>query len=57
VPTFMKLTGDIAQVWFLPLYLPAQWQWPMIAVMFVIGAGALLLAWKIYSSGNKKNYN
>jgi hypothetical protein len=54
VPTFMKLTGDIAQVWFLPLYLPAQWQWPMIAVMFVIGAGALLLAWKIYSGGNQK---
>jgi hypothetical protein len=41
-------------VWFLPLYLPAEWQWPMIAVMFVIGAGSLLLAWKIYSGANKK---
>lgn len=26
-----------AQVWFLPLYMPAPWQWPTIAFMFLLG--------------------
>ena len=48
VPAVMKLTGDVARVWFLALYLPGPWQWPTIAFMVVLGIGALALAWRIY---------
>ena len=48
VPALMKLTGDIAPVWFLALHMPAAWQWLTIAFMFVFGIGALALAWRIY---------
>jgi hypothetical protein len=33
----MKLTGNVARVWFLPLYLPSLWQWPAIAAMIALG--------------------
>ena len=41
VPAVMKLTGDVARVWFLALYLPGPWQWPTIAFMALLGIGAL----------------
>ncbi len=44
VPAVMKLTGDVARVWFLALYLPGPWQWPTIAFMALLGVGALVLA-------------
>jgi hypothetical protein len=43
----------VAQVWFLPLYMPAPWQWPTIAFMFLLGAGALTLAWRVYAAENR----
>ena len=46
VPAVMKLTGDVARVWFLALYLPGPWQWPTIAFMAMLGIGALVLAWR-----------
>ena len=48
VPTLMKASGDVAQVWFLPLYMPAPWQWPTIAFMFLLGGAAFTLAWRVY---------
>ena len=44
VPAAMKLSGDVARVWFLALYLPEPWQWPVIALMGLLGVGALALA-------------
>ena len=48
VPLGMKLSGDIAKVWFLALYLPDAWQWPMIAFMFALGVLAFSLAARTY---------
>ena len=50
VPAAMKLSGDVAEVWFLALYMPDGWQWPTIAFMLVLGVGALLLAWRVYAT-------
>jgi len=44
----MKLSGDVARVWFLALYVPGPWQWPTIAFMLALGAGAFVVAWRIY---------
>jgi hypothetical protein len=53
VPTLMKACGDVAQIWFLPLYMPAPWQWPTIVFMFLLGSGALTLAWRVYAAENR----
>jgi hypothetical protein len=50
VPGAMKLSGDVARVWFVALYLPAGWQWPVIALMAALGVGALAFAWRLYRS-------
>jgi ABC-2 type transport system permease protein len=47
VPLLMKLSGDVAQLWFLALYMPQAWQWPVIILMFAIGAASLALAARI----------
>ncbi len=44
VPAVMKLTGEVARVWFLALYVPGAWQWPTIVFMALLGIGALTLA-------------
>ncbi len=48
VPAAMKLSGDAARVWFLALYLPKPWQWPVIVLMGLLGVGALALAVRLY---------
>jgi ABC-2 type transport system permease protein len=48
VPTAMKLSGDVAKVWFLALYLPDGLQWPTIAFMVVLAVAAFGLAARIY---------
>jgi hypothetical protein len=53
VPALMKLSGDVARVWFLALYMPGPWQWPTIAFMVLLGAGAFALAWQRYASGRE----
>ena len=44
VPLLMKLSGGHARVWFLALYLPGAWQWPVIALMFLLGLASLGVA-------------
>jgi hypothetical protein len=41
VPLLMKLSGGHARVWFLALYVPGAWQWPVITVMFLLGLASL----------------
>ncbi|MGX7825877.1 hypothetical protein ACTG9Q_12365 [Actinokineospora sp. 24-640] len=54
VPTVMKLTGDIAKVWFLALHLPEPWQWPTIAMMALIAAVAFTIAVRVFLSERAK---
>lgn len=37
VPMIFKIVGVDARAWFLALYLPARWQWPLIVVTTVLG--------------------
>lgn len=37
VPLGLKLSGSDTRVWFLALYLPEIWQWPVIAFMVALG--------------------
>jgi ABC-2 type transport system permease protein len=50
VPALMKASGEIARVWFLALHVPGPWQWPTTAFMVLLGADALVLAWRIYAA-------
>ena len=50
VPAVMKLSGDIARVWFLALYMPGPLQWPTIAFMATLGIGALVVAARAYAA-------
>lgn len=47
VPLLMKVSGNIAPVWFLALHMPTAWQWPVIAMMFVLGLVSFGLAGRI----------
>ncbi|MET9293371.1 hypothetical protein [Streptomyces sp. NPDC003077] len=38
VPTLMKASGNVEPLWFLALRLRGEWQWPVIALMYAIGA-------------------
>ena len=37
VPLIIRLSGSHTRVWFLALYLPAAWQWPVIIFMLLLG--------------------
>lgn len=50
VPLLMKLSGGHARVWFLALYLPGVWQWPVITLMFLLGLASLGLAARIWTT-------
>lgn len=39
VPAIFKLTDNPAKVWFVALYAPGPWQWPIIAAMALLGLG------------------
>ncbi|MBM7769836.1 ABC-2 type transport system permease protein [Actinokineospora baliensis] len=54
VPLGMKLTGEIERVWFLALYLPEGLQWPVIALMLLIGLSAFALAGWVYLTESRK---
>ena len=41
VPLLIKLSGSSSRAWFLALYLPAAWQWPVIVFMLLLGLGFL----------------
>ena len=51
VPLLIKLSGGHARVWFLALYLPGAWQWPVITLMFLLGLASLGLAARIWATG------
>ena len=53
VPAAMKLSGDVARVWFLALYLPEPWQWPTIAFMALVAAGCFAVAWRVYAAARR----
>lgn len=36
-PLIIRLSGSHTRVWFLALYLPAAWQWPVIIIMLLLG--------------------
>ncbi len=54
VPMVMKLSGDIAKVWFLALYLPDAWQWPTIALMFLLAAVAFGIAGRTFLTQQRR---
>ncbi|GAA2962032.1 hypothetical protein [Actinokineospora diospyrosa] len=54
VPLGMKLSGEIERVWFLALYLPEGLQWPVIALMLLIGLSAFALASWVYLTESRK---
>lgn len=41
VPLIIRLSGSHTRVWFLALYLPAAWQWPVIIFMLLLGLAIL----------------
>jgi hypothetical protein len=43
-PLIMKVAGTPARSWFLALYLPNPYQWPMIAAMIAAGLTMLTTA-------------
>ncbi|MDQ3533954.1 MAG: hypothetical protein M3456_16615, partial [Actinomycetota bacterium] len=51
VPATMKLTGEVERVWFLALYAPQAWQWPVIAAMVSLAAAFLVTAYALYRKG------
>ena len=53
MPAAMKLSGDVARVWFLALYLPEPWQWPAIALMALVAAGCFAVAWRVYAAARR----
>lgn len=53
VPLIIKLSGSHTRVWFLALYLPAAWQWPVIAGMILLGLAAYGAALSIYVRHNR----
>ena len=50
VPLLMKLSGGHARIWFLALYLPGAWQWPVITLMFLLGLASLGLAARTWTT-------
>jgi hypothetical protein len=54
VPLAMKLSDDVARVWFLALYMPESLQWPTIAFMIMLALAAFGLAARIYLAEMKR---
>jgi hypothetical protein len=53
VPLLIKLSGSSSRVWFLALYLPTAWQWPVIVSMLLLGLGILGAMIPLYLSHKK----
>jgi ABC-2 type transport system permease protein len=54
VPIGIKLDGSDSKVWFLALYLPDAWQWPVIAAMLVLGVGLYVAAARTYLRARRR---
>lgn len=54
VPAIFKLIGSDQTSWFLALYLPEVWQWPVIIFMVVFGILLLWTAFSVYRRASSK---
>ncbi|WP_299537473.1 hypothetical protein [uncultured Streptomyces sp.] len=54
VPLGIKLSGSDAKVWFLALYVPDFWQWPVVAGMILIGLAGFGGMLGVYLSETRK---
>ncbi|MFC4114441.1 hypothetical protein [Nonomuraea zeae] len=54
VPLGIKLSGSADRVWFLALYMPEPWQWPVIAGMILIGLAGFGGMLAIYLAESRK---
>jgi ABC-2 type transport system permease protein len=54
VPLGIKLKGAQDKVWFLALHVPEPWQWPVIAVMVVIGLAGFQGAYLVYRAEKRR---
>jgi hypothetical protein len=52
-PLIMKLAGTPVRSWFLALYLPSPYQWPMITAMITIGLIMLATAVRLTSTTHR----
>ncbi|MFI6802909.1 hypothetical protein [Streptosporangium canum] len=53
-PLGIKLSGSTDRVWFLALYLPDPWQWPVIAGMILIGLAGFGGMLAVYLAESRK---
>jgi ABC-2 type transport system permease protein len=53
VPAIFKLNDNPAKVWFLALYAPGPWQWPIIAAMACLGLGMYGYGASVYYRAGK----
>lgn len=54
VAMVLKVEGSGAKVWFLALYLPGPWQWPVIGLMVLLGLGLLGLSARTWSRARRR---
>jgi ABC-2 type transport system permease protein len=54
VPLAIKLNGSPDKVWFLALHVPEPWQWPVIAIMIVIGLAGFRGAHLVYRGEKRR---
>ncbi|MEJ8640480.1 hypothetical protein WKI68_01630 [Streptomyces sp. MS1.HAVA.3] len=54
VPMGIKLNGAPDKVWFLALHVPEPWQWPVVAVMVVIGLAGFRGAYLVYRTEKRR---
>ncbi|MFI7618237.1 hypothetical protein ACIBP6_44155 [Nonomuraea terrae] len=53
-PLGIKLSGSPDKVWFLALHVPEPWQWPVIAVMILIGLAGFWGAYLVYRTEKRR---
>lgn len=54
VPLGIKLSGSTDRLWFLALYMPDPWQWPVIAGMILIGLAGFGGMLAVYLAESRK---
>ncbi|MDB1090391.1 hypothetical protein PJ985_22845 [Streptomyces sp. ACA25] len=54
VPLAIKVSGSTDRVWFLALYMPDAWQWPVIAGMIVLGLAGFNSMLAVYRAETRK---
>jgi hypothetical protein len=57
VPTVNKIIGSGERSWFLAMYVPEAWQWPVILAMAALGGALLALAYVLHRAANTASDN